>query len=142
MKSIVHFPTAIQHAFRGLLFLAGKPAGKVFNAEEIATSENLPADFLSKIFHRLASAKLVRSKRGPGGGYTLLKPAEKIRLAEVVEVLINLEFEERECLLGLGPCGTSEICPLHLMMKNTEKKVFEILNKATLKDLQNRKITM
>ncbi len=136
---IVHFPLSIQYALKGLLFLAHRPQGETFKVGEIAESESLPAHFLGKIFQRLTQANILRSKRGPGGGFFLLRPAEKIRLCEVMETLSEVEFQDRPCLLGLGPCGTVQNCPVHDIVKQAEDEIHTLTRKTTLRDLKKRK---
>jgi Rrf2 family iron-sulfur cluster assembly transcriptional regulator len=54
---------------------------------EIAQSQMLSPAYLEQLFGRLRRAGLVRSSRGPGGGYSLARPAAEITVAEVVEAV-------------------------------------------------------
>lgn len=74
--------------------------------KEIAQEEGIPAPFVAKILHDLARHKLVRSTKGPGGGFQLAKPAREISLFEVVNAVDGLE--ELEACVQSG-----EVCPLH-----------------------------
>ncbi len=53
----------------------------------IGDRQGVPSRYLEQIFHRLRRADLVVSKRGPGGGYQLARPAAEISLREIVEAL-------------------------------------------------------
>ena len=53
----------------------------------ISARQNIPARYLEQIFQRLRRARIVASKRGPGGGYTLARPASEITLRQIVEAV-------------------------------------------------------
>lgn len=137
--SMIAFPLTLQYAFKGLIFIAKNPVGKTINVQEIAEIESLPSHFLGKIFQRLVLSKILDSKRGPGGGYSLLKRPEEVHLLEVANSLIGYEMEERECLFGLGTCGEVKHCPIHGVVKSTEKEIGTLLKDWTLLDLINGK---
>ena len=54
---------------------------------EIAQAQMLSVAYLEQLFARLRRAGLVRSARGPGGGYRLGRPAPAITIAEIVEAV-------------------------------------------------------
>jgi len=56
-------------------------------AKDIARREGIPLRYLEQIFQDLKRAGIVDSRRGPRGGYSLKKPAEQIRLGDVVRAL-------------------------------------------------------
>jgi Rrf2 family protein len=51
----------------------------------IAKEYGIPLEYLLKILQQLVRAGVLRSKRGPRGGFTLAKPAEEISMLEVIE---------------------------------------------------------
>ena len=76
------------YACRALLSLAlhGTEAGPT-SVRDIAERTALPQPYLEQILLALKGAGLVRSKRGVGGGYVLARPAEEIRLSEIVSAV-------------------------------------------------------
>jgi Rrf2 family protein len=62
-------------------------AGIPTKREHLATQEGLPGKFLDDILRLLRNAGLVRSHRGPDGGWTLGRPATEITVADVIRVL-------------------------------------------------------
>lgn len=60
---------------------------KVVLSQEIAEEYDIPLDYLLKILQQLVKANVLRSKRGPGGGYSLSRPANKITLLDVIEAV-------------------------------------------------------
>src|SRR5260370_16512199 len=57
------------------------------HATEIAQRQGIPEPYLEQLLLALRRAALVRSYRGPGGGYTLTRPPAAISLADVVAAL-------------------------------------------------------
>ncbi|MCJ9428623.1 RrF2 family transcriptional regulator [Kordiimonas marina] len=67
--------------------LATLPEGAALPTTKLAEFFDLPKDYLAKHLQHLSRAGLVNSSRGPGGGYSLARPADKIRLLDIVEAI-------------------------------------------------------
>lgn len=67
--------------------LAYNGRGEPVRVRTIGERQRIPVRYLEQIFQRLRRAELVRSKRGPGGGYTLARPAAEISIQEIVEAV-------------------------------------------------------
>ena len=100
--------------------------------KSISEKENIPFNFLEKIFSELEKQNLVESKRGVGGGYSLARSAEKIKVGEIIRVLDQSHLNVR-CI------GTA--CPMEkkCLVKNFWHKIYNLLNESldsmTLADL-------
>jgi Rrf2 family protein len=104
--AIVLYSRTCGYALRALIALARKGEGGLMGAKQIAQQEGIPAPFVAKILRDLARHKLVRSTKGPGGGFRLAKPAREISLFEVVDAVDGLE--------ELEACAQSgAVCPPH-----------------------------
>jgi Rrf2 family iron-sulfur cluster assembly transcriptional regulator len=77
----------IHYAICGSFDLAYNGAGEPVAVGVISERQAIPARYLEQIFQRLRRAGLVRSKRGPGGGYSLARPADEINLRQIVEAV-------------------------------------------------------
>ncbi len=128
-----------EYGLRGLLFLAKQPPEKVTLISEISRVQNIPEAFLAKIFQRLSKAGLLRSIRGANGGFSLGKPAYKITMREIIEVLEG-PIALNRCLLREGECKEERICPFHPVWEELQQGVLEILNRTTMEDLVKRMI--
>ena len=53
----------------------------------IAKEYDIPILYLLKVMQRMVKANILSSKRGPGGGYTLARPAKEITLLEIIETV-------------------------------------------------------
>jgi len=128
-----------EYGLRGLIFLAQQPPEKVTLVSEVSKDQNIPESFLAKIFQRLSKAGLLRSVRGPNGGFTLKKPAHKITMREIIEALEGPIALSR-CLLKKGECEEERLCPLHPVWEEVQQRIVEILDNTTMEDLVNRMI--
>ena len=77
----------VQYALCGIFDLAYNGSGGPVRVRIVGERQRIPYRFLEQIFQRLRRADLVIGKRGPGGGYVLTRPPEKISLREVVEAI-------------------------------------------------------
>ncbi|MEZ4585391.1 MAG: Rrf2 family transcriptional regulator [Gemmatimonadales bacterium] len=75
--------TTAQNAIRAVLFLAGKPDEAPVRVDEIAAALDLPRNYLSKTLHTLVRAGVLRSGRGPRGGFQLAIAPARLPLAQV-----------------------------------------------------------
>ena len=81
------YSRSAEYAIRSLVYLARIPDGKLAMARQIAEEEKIPAHFLAKILQELARKGLLRSSKGPSGGFSLRVPARQITLLRLVEAL-------------------------------------------------------
>jgi len=112
--------------------LAWKPK-EVVGLKDWAERRDLPYRFLSKVAVKLKKAKLLTSKEGRDGGYSLAKPASKIKIGKVIRVLEG-PIEAVKCLSG-GRCSCEDFCGHKNLMKSLSRAVDRQLNKVTIKDL-------
>lgn len=75
-----------RYAVRALFDIAFYNQGRPTQVKDIAERQGIPPRFLEQIFQDLKRAGLVGSKRGPQGGYSLLKPAEEVSVGDVLRV--------------------------------------------------------
>ncbi len=75
------------YACRALLSLALHDSAGPTSVRDIAERTGLPQPYLEQILLALKGAGLVRSKRGVGGGYVLARPADQIRVSEIVSAV-------------------------------------------------------
>ena len=81
------YSRSAEYAIRSFVYLARVPDGKFAMARNIAEKEKIPAHFLAKILQELTRKGLLRSSKGPSGGFALRVPASQIRLLDLVEAL-------------------------------------------------------
>ena len=91
------------YALRAAVELAAS-SGDHTTAEQLARAQNIPAKFLEAILTQLRRAGLVRSQRGPEGGFWLAKPANAISLADIIRAvdgqLVGVRGERKKRVVG------------------------------------------
>lgn len=122
------------HGLRAVIFIATRNSESPVRGEDIATEEDLPQPFLSKILKVLASRTILHSVRGPGGGFKLARPASQIRLLDIVEAIDGLSMFE-ECALGWKSCRDEQPCPLHHSWKPMREGLRAYLTNTSVADL-------
>ena len=102
--------------------------------KQIAAEEEIPSHFLAKILQQLARKGLLRSSKGPTGGFSLRVSADEIRLVDIVEALDGLG-EYQKCASGLAECNDDMPCALHDSWKALRSRIMDYLGKNTIADL-------
>jgi Rrf2 family protein len=80
-----------EYAIRAFLYLAKQEPGRLVMARQIAEDAGLPGHFLAKLLQQLARKGLVRSNKGPSGGFTLASDPKEINILSIVEAVEGLE---------------------------------------------------
>jgi len=127
----------VDYALRAVIHLAGEE-GKTrpCSVAEIAAGERIPRQFLEKIIQQLIHRGLVRSQRGPHGGYLLARSPERVTFREVIEAVegpISLNVcvgEHPDCFL-LGLCGMNRI------WQEGQRRVMDLFEKTTIADVRH-----
>lgn len=119
---------------RALMRMAADPE-RAFSTAELADFFGLSRNHLIKIMGRLATAGIVSTRRGHAGGAVLARPADQIRLGDVVRVL-----EEGQPLVECfspdgGNCTIGACCGLRARLAAAERAFLDNLNRSTLADI-------
>lgn len=83
----MHVTAKADYAVRAAVELVGAAQGAPRKVDSLAKAQDIPVSFLENILTQLRSAGVVRSQRGPEGGYWLSRPPEEIALAEVIRAV-------------------------------------------------------
>jgi len=68
-------------------YMAQNKDEKIIMSQTIAKKNNTPPEYLQMIMQQLVRANILKSKRGPHGGYSLARPASKITMLEIIEAI-------------------------------------------------------
>ena len=133
------FSQRFGYGVHALAYIAKKPAGSLSSLPELAAWMQTiwPAaseTYLSNVIQRLARGGLLRSHRGVSGGYSLAKPAAKITLRDIVELLEGIDVERCSLSLG-GDCSMGGRCSIQRRLKQLEKNYLESLMEISVADL-------
>lgn len=104
---------------------------------EIAARQEISLSYLEQLFARLRKGGLVRSVRGPGGGYRLTKPAAETAVAEIV-LAVDEPIRATRCAGGGSPRGCmagGERCITHHLWEDLGQEIHRYLSSVSLKDV-------
>jgi Rrf2 family protein len=83
----VHVTAKADYAVRAVIELAGSSQRAPRKVDEVAQAQSIPVSFLENILTQLRSSGIVRSQRGPEGGYWLARPADEVTLADIIRAV-------------------------------------------------------
>ena len=128
------FTRPCQYAIRAMAHFVSYDKGRLCQAQEIARSQNIPGPFLATVLGDLVRADLMRSYKGPKGGFCLARPAHQITLYQIMEAVGSLSSLTR-CAVGLEDCKGDNLCPLHDQWQSVRQGVLEYLQSVTVADM-------
>src|SRR6201985_3419410 len=137
---VMRLSARADYALRAAIELASATDSHV-TADRIARAQQIPGKFLEEILTQLRRAGLVRSQRGPEGGFWLAKPAADIALAEISGPtdghLVGVRGERPE---NLGYTAVAE--PLQSVWIALRANERAILEEVTLEDIVTRHLPL
>ncbi len=111
---------------------------KPMKADRIAEAQGIPAKFLETILLELKHAGIVRSQRGPDGGYTLARPPEEISVADVIRAvdgpLANVRGDRPENMEYAG--AAAALTDVWIAVRAALRDILETTTLANLRDRQ------
>jgi len=106
--------------------------------KEIARRENVSVKYLEQVIVPLRTAGLVKSVRGPKGGYSLAKPPSEVCLKDLVEILDG-PIHLIECLNDPRVCQKIPSCVTRDIWKEVSEAIHGIFHSITLEDMVKRR---
>lgn len=131
MQHVLRISRKIDYGLRAMIYLASIPPAKVVPFREIARQMMVPEDFLAKILKTLVDEGLVKSTRGPHGGYTLAKPPAEISFLTIIEA-VEGPIAINVCLDGDDPCSKSDFCTMVDVWRRGQEKMLEVYRHTQL----------
>jgi Rrf2 family transcriptional regulator, cysteine metabolism repressor len=122
-----------------VLALALEEGSGPMKLDEIARRTAVPASVLEQVMPVLRSVGILRSERGPAGGYRLNRPPEQITLERVVRL-----FQGPLAPIGCATRRTPESCPmavecsLRFVWQDVRDATIELLGRISFRDLAER----
>jgi Rrf2 family protein len=135
----MHVTARADYAVRATTELVGSGAAEPRKADSIAVAQGIPLSFLENILNQLKSAGIVRSQRGPDGGWWLVREPETLTLADVIRAvegpLATVRGERPENLAYDGSAESLQDVWIAL-----RANIRAVLEHVTLADLARRKL--
>ena len=122
-----------RYAVTAMLDLASKESSKPETLDMISQRQNISLSYLEQLFAKLRKASLVKSVRGPGGGYLLNVGPEEITLTEIIEA-VDENIDLRRCQ-GLRNCLRGKQCLSHHLWCEVSDQIRDFLSTRNLQQV-------
>ena len=126
---MIRLSTKIRYGLRTLIFLARNRDRGPVAIREIAEDQQIPRKYLESVVQLLKNSGLVRSLRGPEGGYSMARNPEDIMMNEVFEALDG-PLVLVDCVEDAAVCSRASEC--------LASRFFSILQQDMLAQLSNK----
>ena len=130
-----------RYAVMAMVDLAACSNGRPISLAEIAARQEISLSYLEQLFGKLRRGSVVRSVRGPGGGYLLARPAAEIRVSDVV-LAVDEQLVATRCQPG-SPSGcrrNKSRCQTHDLWEELGNQIYMYLSSVSLEDVCARRV--
>lgn len=125
-----------RYAVTAILDVALNAGKSPVTLSDISERQNISLSYLEQLFAKLRRHGLVKSVRGPGGGYRLGLPAGDISIGMVIAA-VNENINVTKCL-GKANCQQGSECLTHSLWEDLSNRIEAFLNEITLAELVNK----
>jgi Rrf2 family protein len=123
----MHVTAKADYAVRAVVELVGSKADAPRKVDDVAQAQGIPVSFLENILTQLRSSGIVRSQRGPEGGYWLARPADEVNLAQVIRAvegpLVGVRGQRPEEVEYTGTAASLQ--PVWIALRANLRRVLE-----------------
>jgi len=126
-----------RYAVAALVDLACQPAHQPTTLAAIAKRQEISVSYLEQLFAKLRAGGLIKSVRGPGGGYVLARPSHDITIADIYGAV----FEPNESVVPPHPAeGLNLRLQMEGLWQAMEREVAKFLKSVTVQDVLSGKL--
>ena len=131
-----------RYAVMAMADLARNGADRAVSLAEIATRQEISLSYLEQLFARLRKSGLVKSVRGPGGGYKLARSADQIRISEVMQAVEEtVDAMHTGAGASGGLSGTRAQSLTNRLWESLSANVYVFLHQVRLSDVVKNDLT-
>ena len=124
-----------RYAVTAMLDLASNESTRPVTLDMISQRQNISLSYLEQLFAKLRKAKLVKSVRGPGGGYLLNVNAEEVSLTQIIEA-VDENIDLRRCH-GSKDCNRGKQCLAHHLWCEVSDQIRGFLSTRNLQQVMD-----
>jgi Rrf2 family transcriptional regulator, iron-sulfur cluster assembly transcription factor len=131
-----------RYAVMAMADLAAHDGGvKPVSLAEIARRQEISLSYLEQLFAKLRKGNLVKSVRGPGGGYRLARPAGELRIADII-ISVDEPISATRCREGSpkGCMGAEGRCVTHDLWEELGRQIHVFLASVSLADVVEKRV--
>lgn len=133
--SVMQIPRRIDYGLRAVIYLAHQDPARSCSLSAIARHQGIPLKFLEKIIRDLNRHGLVKSKRGPDGGYSLARLPGEISFQDVIEALEG-PIAVNVCMDNQVSCSQLSRCTMVGVWSEVQRRIVDVFTRTTLADVQ------
>jgi len=119
-----------------MLDLSAQKEEKPVSLADISRRQEISLSFLEQLFVKLRKNGLVRSIKGPGGGYLLARSADEVTVADIVDS-VDENVDVTRCS-GKGNCQRGAVCLTHELWSEFSDEIRNYLSGINLENLKGR----
>ena len=125
-----------RYAVMAMVDLASRSLGRPVALADIAQRQEISLSYLEQLFAKLRKGGLVRSVRGPGGGYLLSHPTEATRVSDII-LAVDEPIRATRCMPGspMGCTGDNGRCMTHDLWEELGNHIHLFLSSVSLADV-------
>lgn len=130
-----------RYAVMAMVDLANHSNGKPVALADIAERQEISLSYLEQLFGKLRKGGLVKSVRGPGGGYLLAREADETRVSDIIMAVDEL-IKATRCTPG-SPSGchlNKSRCMTHDLWEELGNQIYLYLSSVTVSDIVERRV--
>ena len=130
-----------RYAVMAMADLASNTTGKPISLADVAGRQEISLSYLEQLFGKLRKGGLVKSVRGPGGGYLLARPAGEIRVSDII-MTVDEPIAATRCTPGSthGCHSNKTRCLTHDLWQELGNQIYLYLNTVSLADVCNKQV--
>ncbi len=136
---MLRLSTKCQYGVRAMYEISRGYPYKPITIKVISRRQDVSVPFLEQILSKLRKAELIKSVKGPGGGYLLKREPDKITIGNIVKELEG-PVAITSCLNPEEGCVRVDGCVIHLLWRSLGRQIEDFLNTITLNDLISGRI--
>ncbi|CDF98467.1 MULTISPECIES: Fe-S cluster assembly transcriptional regulator IscR [Avibacterium] len=122
-----------RYAVTAILDIALNAENGPVSLADISERQHISLSYLEQLFAKLRRHGLVKSVRGPGGGYQLGQPSSQISIAMIIAA-VNENITVTRCL-GQADCKGGKECLTHSLWEELSNRIEDFLNEITIAEL-------
>jgi len=132
--AVMQIPRKVDYGLRAVIYLSHQDPGRSCSLSAIARHQSIPLKFLEKIIRDLSRNGLVKSKRGPDGGYCLARLPREITFQDVIEALEG-PIAVNVCMDPHVSCSHWSRCTMVGVWSEVQRKIVDVFTRTTLADV-------
>ena len=128
-----------RYAVMAMVDICKSSTGKPVALADVAERQEISLSYLEQLFGKLRRADLVKSVRGPGGGYLLSRPSDEINISDVI-LAVDEPISTTRCKSAKGCRSDDARCLTHGLWEALRDQIYAYLGSVSLEDVAEGRI--